>query len=84
MYWGLGLLLGTPISQTDQGRQLDFNQGRGTNTNQQLVYHTDRCDTPSLLCINPAKADGKSIIISATTIHNEILKRRLDLLDVLY
>jgi TfdA family taurine catabolism dioxygenase TauD len=37
-----------------------------------------------LLCIQTAKAGGESSIVSSATIHNEILKRRPDLLQVLY
>jgi hypothetical protein len=38
----------------------------------------------ALLCARPAKAGGISKVVSAVAIHNEILARRPDLLEVLY
>jgi len=49
-----------------------------------LRFHTDRCDVTALLCARPAKAGGISKAVSAVSIHNEILARRPDLLEVLY
>ncbi len=49
-----------------------------------LRFHTDRCDVTALLCARPAKAGGIGKVVSAVSIHNEILARRPDLLEVLY
>src|SRR5262249_7312436 len=37
-----------------------------------------------LLCVRKAKSGGRSRVVSATAIHNEVLRRRPDLLDVFY
>jgi hypothetical protein len=49
-----------------------------------LRFHTDRCDVTALLCARPAKLGGISKVVSAVSIHNQILARRPDLLEVLY
>lgn len=49
-----------------------------------LRFHTDRCDVIGLLCARNSMAGGVSKLASSVTIHDEILKRRPDLLDVLY
>ncbi|MFP6731686.1 MAG: TauD/TfdA family dioxygenase [Alphaproteobacteria bacterium] len=55
-----------------------------TRTNGPLRFHTDRCDVIALLCARAAKSGGASRLVSAVAIHNEILKRRPDLLKLLY
>lgn len=49
-----------------------------------LRFHTDKCDLLSLLCASNAIAGGVSKIVSSVAIHNEIARRRPDLLKVLY
>lgn len=94
MYFGLGRYLGTPVSQSSGGDLLgdvrDFGSditsptGRGYKSRQQLSYHTDSCDVVGLLVLRVARQGGLSIIASSTAVHNEIARRRPDLLDVLY
>jgi hypothetical protein len=55
-----------------------------TRSNNLLRFHTDRCDAIALLCVRAAKAGGTSKLVSAVAVHNEILARRPDLLEVLY
>ncbi|HEY6336020.1 MAG TPA: TauD/TfdA family dioxygenase [Alphaproteobacteria bacterium] len=55
-----------------------------TLSNGALRFHTDRCDVVGLLCVNQARAGGVSTLASSVAIRNEILKRRPDLLEVLY
>jgi hypothetical protein len=55
-----------------------------TRSNGLLRFHTDRCDAIALLCVRAAKAGGTSKLVSAVAVHNEILARRPDLLEVLY
>lgn len=50
----------------------------------QLRYHNDRCDVVALLCVARAKSGGESRIASVPHIHNEMLRRRPDLLDLLF
>ena len=54
-----------------------------TRTNGPLRFHTDRCDVIALLCARAAKSGGASRLVSAVAIHDEILARRPDLLDLL-
>lgn len=55
-----------------------------TLSNGQLRFHTDRTDVVALLCVRQARAGGVSKIASTAAVHNAILARRPDLLEVLY
>jgi len=55
-----------------------------TLSNGALRFHTDRCDVVGLLCVNQARAGGVSTLASSVAVRNEILRRRPDLLEVLY
>ena len=55
-----------------------------SRSNGPLRFHTDRCDAAALLCVGASKSGGTSKVASAVAVHNEILARRPDLLEVLY
>ena len=55
-----------------------------TLTNGGLRFHTDRTDVVTLLCVRQAQAGGVSKLASTPAIHNAILARRPDLLEVLF
>ncbi|MBI1777852.1 MAG: TauD/TfdA family dioxygenase [Proteobacteria bacterium] len=55
-----------------------------TLTNGPLRFHTDRTDVVGLLCARQARAGGVSRLCSSVAIHNEMLRRRPDLLDLLF
>jgi hypothetical protein len=55
-----------------------------TLTNGPLRFHTDRTDVVGLLCVRQARAGGVSKLASTPAIHNAILAKRPDLLDVLF
>lgn len=93
VYWSLGAHLGTAVSQNHTGELLgivkDFGRmentkRRGSKTSDGLEFHSDRCDVVGLLCVRKAKAGGASRIVSSAAIHNEILRRRPDLIDLFY
>ncbi|WP_158215222.1 TauD/TfdA family dioxygenase [Candidimonas nitroreducens] len=94
MYWGLGLHLGTAVSQSSKGDLLgdvmnfgsDVNSatGRGYMSRQGLGFHTDSADVVTLMVLRTAKSGGVSMICSSVAIRNEIARTRSDLLDVLY
>jgi Taurine catabolism dioxygenase TauD, TfdA family len=94
LYWGFGLHLGTPISQNkfghmighvrDEGAQYGTQNARGYNSSAALKFHNDNCDIVGLLCLQAAKSGGESTVTSATTIYNEFVRRRPDLVDQLY
>ena len=94
IYWGIGRNYGTAISQSSAGDLLgdvkNFNvdlwgaKGRGYTSNAKLSYHTDFSDVVCLFVLQTARSGGLSIIGSTVTLHNEVARRRPDLLDVLY
>ncbi|MGI9382187.1 MAG: TauD/TfdA family dioxygenase [Methyloligellaceae bacterium] len=94
IFWGIGAHLGTAVSQNADGHLLghvrnldhDINKTdvRGYQTTVQLAYHCDQSDVIGLLCIQPAKSGGQSSLVSVTAVHNEMMRRRPDLLRELY
>jgi len=94
IYWAIGLHLGWAVSQSKRGDMLgdvrdigtprDGPQFRGYTSSGELTFHTDACDVTGLFCLRPAKSGGISRIVSAAAVHNEILRIRPDLLEVLY
>jgi Taurine catabolism dioxygenase TauD, TfdA family len=94
VYWGLGANLGTAVSQggrgellgavEDERQNLEITRRRGAKTASELPFHADRCDVVGLLCVRKAKSGGFSRVASAPAIHNEVLRRRPDLLDTFY
>lgn len=89
-YWGIGLHLGTPVSQNARGHLLGhvIDEGvdyrtdsgvRGYQTRLRLPYHTDSSDVVGLLCLQPAKSGGLSSVASTTSAYNEVVRRRPDL-----
>ena len=49
-----------------------------------LPMHMDPVDVAGLLCIREAKRGGTSRIVSSIAVHNEILRERPDLMEILY
>ena len=94
IYWAFGKYFGTAVSQSAEGDvlgdvkdikvDLQGPKGRGYKTNAELEYHTDSCDVVCLFVLRTAKSGGRSMIASSVAIHNEILRTRPDLLEVLY
>lgn len=92
-YWGVGVHMGRPVAQNargdlignirDFGRAYEEKNVRGYTTNAELHYHCDAMDAVSLLCLNPAKSGGQSLIASSTAIFNAILRTRPEALELL-
>lgn len=88
-YWAMGLKIGTPLSNnpdgdmighvTDMGLDYENPNHRGYQTSAHMLFHTDQCDVVSLLCLQTAKTGGQSKIVSAPAVHNEMIRRRPDL-----
>lgn len=57
---------------------------RSYQHNQRLGFHADPADIVALLCIRPARSGGLSSIVSSIAVHNEIVRTRPDLAQVLY
>ena len=93
-YWGIGAHLGTAVSQggrgellasvEDEGAAVENTKRRGSKTSGSLPFHSDRCDIVGLLCVRKAKSGGLSRIASAAAIHNEVMRRRPDLINAFY
>jgi Taurine catabolism dioxygenase TauD, TfdA family len=49
-----------------------------------LRWHTDKCDVLALLCASNGIAGGISKVVSTVAVHDEIARRRPELLRVLY
>ncbi|HYC46893.1 MAG TPA: TauD/TfdA family dioxygenase [Burkholderiales bacterium] len=96
LYWGLGVHLGTPVSQNarghllghvrDEGRDLADPNARAYQTRVRMDFHTDLLpvDMIGLFCMRTARSGGESRIVSALTVHNVLREERPDLLEVLY
>ena len=88
-YWAIGLQIGTPLSNnpdgdmighvTDMGLDYDNPNHRGYQTSAHMLFHTDQCDIVTLLCVQTALSGGRSKIVSAPAVHNEMIRRRPDL-----
>ena len=93
IFYGLGCHLGTPRSQNAKGHMLGHVRDLGLSsndpnvriyqTNERQTFHTDSTDVVGLLCINKAKTGGASLLVSASTIFNEMRKAHPDLLQLL-
>lgn len=93
IYWGIGLHLGSPVTQNSRAHLLGHvkdegvaygHNTRGYNTKAKLNFHTDNCDVVGLLCLRTAREGGLSRITSSMSIFNEILKRDPKLLNPLF
>ena len=92
--WGIGTHLGTKVSQNAFGELLghvyDYERDptdvrtRGYQTNTRLLFHVDRADMTSLLCLRKAKEGGMSQIVSSMSVYNKILAEHPEYLPPLY
>ncbi len=95
IFFLLGLNLGEPMRQNELGDAFDHviattslttddPQALGSRTTDKLNFHSDTSDVVALMCLRPAREGGKSILISGATIYNELLRRRPDLVPLLF
>ena len=92
-YFGIGSYFGWAIPQNAKGHVLGHVRDIGLDPNNpehrlygttaRHLYHTDSCDIVGLLCLQTAKAGGQSKIASSVTVHNEMLKRAPELVEIL-
>src|ERR1051325_1932351 len=70
---------------SDAGRPSAFLSSYArTLTNQQLRFHTDRCDVVALFCIRQALRGGVSKLCGSPAVRNAMLSRRPELCAALY
>ncbi len=96
IYWGIGIHIGTPVSQNarghvlghvrDEGRVLSDPNARPYQTASKMDFHGDLLpvDILGLFCLCPAKSGGESYVVSAEAVHNVIREERPDYLEALY
>lgn len=92
VWWAIGLHLGTPVSQSVMGDRIGHvvdvsgkdPHARAYRNASELTPHTDPADILAFLCLRPAKTGGTSRFTSAMTVHEELRRRRPDLLAPLY
>lgn len=93
-FYGIGTHLGAARPQNAEGHVLGHVKDLGKSssdpntriyqTKERQTYHTDSCDVVGLMCLRPAKSGGLSSLVSSMTIHNEMRRRRPDLLQALF
>ena len=93
IFYGIGTHLGNARSQNAQGHLLGHVRNMGLSssdpevrlyqTSERQTFHTDSSDVVGLLCIQPAKEGGLSLLVSADTVFNEMHRMRPDLLQLL-
>lgn len=92
-FWGFGLHLGIPGAQNPEGDLLghvrdqgygDQTEVRAYRTRTEIAFHCDAADVVGLLCLRQAARGGRSRIASSVAVHDELLRRRPDLVPELY
>jgi len=88
-FWGLGLHLGVPGAQNEEGDLLghvtDLSatarhaDERLYRTNHSIRFHCDVADVVGLLCLGTSRAGGASRLVSSVTVFDELLATRPDL-----
>lgn len=86
---GLGAHLGRARSQNAAGHLLGHVRDLGLTsadpsvriyqTRERQTFHTDSCDVVGLLCLVEARSGGDSLLVSSTTLFNEMRRRRPEL-----
>ena len=94
-FWAIGQHLGDDVlSQnkrghvlghvTDLGESRSNPSQRGPYSREEIPFHVDCSDIVGLLSMEVSKNGGDSSLVSSIAVHNEMLKRRPDLVEVLY
>ena len=92
--WGLGTHLGRPVGQDlagsllhdvrDTGRPFGSDHSiRYFQTNHAIRLHTDGGDIFVLACVRRGARGGRTLVVSAVEVFNEVVRRRPDLAAVL-
>jgi hypothetical protein len=93
LFWGLGLHLGTGVSQNADGdrlghvrsKSLDYDalNVRGYQTSHALEFHCDPSDVVGLLCLNQAPSGGESAVVSGLSVYNAVVAEHPEYLPIL-
>ncbi len=68
---------------TDLGESRSNPSQRGPYSREEIPFHVDCCDIVGLLCMETSISGGESSIVSSVALHNEMIKRRPDLVRVM-
>jgi len=90
-FWGVGLQLGTAVSQSVMGERLgrvvdvtDVDpHARAYRNRSELTPHTDPADLLAFLCLTPAARGGESHFTSSLTVYDELHRTQPEVLEVL-
>ncbi|MDP6174834.1 MAG: TauD/TfdA family dioxygenase, partial [Rhodospirillales bacterium] len=93
VYWGLGRHLGrakpnNPEGEmfghiADMGKDYDNPDHRGYQTSAEMYFHSDQNDLLTLLAMQKGKSGGITKVVSSVNVHNVMLERRPDLVEIL-
>jgi hypothetical protein len=93
-YWIIGAHMGEPVRQNAAGDLLGHVRDVGDDpgrigvrlyrTRAAQDFHTDGADIIGLFCLKPAKSGGLSRIVSSISVFNEVLRRRPDLVPLMF
>jgi hypothetical protein len=88
-FWGLGLHLGVPGAQNEEGdllgRVIDLSaearhaDERLYRTNKSIRFHCDAADVVGLLCLGTSREGGASRLVSSVTVFDHLLATRPEL-----
>ena len=94
LYWLMGRYLGEPVPQNGNGDLLCDIRDTGADPNAVTTrlyttraeqdFHTDGADIIGLICLHTARSGGVSRIVSSVAVFNEVLRRRPDLVPLLF
>lgn len=95
IFFIMGLHLGQPIAQNQQGNLLDHIVATSNKTledegavpsrvRDRLQFHSDSSDVVALMCLRASKEGGASSLVSGAAIYNEMLRRRPALAPLLF
>ncbi len=89
---GIGRYFGSVVPQgvasvvhvRDQGVDPAASDSRSHEHHGGLGYHSDPTDVVALLCVRSAKSGGSSSVVSSVAVHDEVVRSRPELAEVLY
>lgn len=94
MLFGLGLYMGTAVSQNAAGDVLGHVRDTGADgtdptvrlykTRVELGFHSDGADVIALMCLRQGKSGGANKLVSTVALYEELRRRRPDLIHLLY
>jgi len=91
-FWGLGLHLGVPGAQNNDGELLGHVRDVGGNpkterqfkTRAEISLHCDAADVVGLLCVDTATSGGASTLVSSVSVYNTLAEEQPELAAALF